>query len=386
MHYPTACVVQRAIEGEPTALGQGAGNELSASEIFGQLFCAHVSGIAVFIDVHTHIYPREYVDRLRRQTGLPRVDVSDGREYFVIFPVEDVGGGPRGRPIDTSYTTIEAKLAWMAGHRIVHAVVSLGNPWYDFLPADEAPAFARQINDILLGYSRAFPDRVSCLCALPVQDLDAALAELDRVLEAGARGIILSTRPAGLRLDERRLWPLLERLHTYRCPVLLHPHATVGGDDLGGYDHGLPLVFGFPFETTVALARLILSGALDAFPGLTLIAAHAGGTLPYLAGRLDVWYASVGGRRLRSRPGAYLGRLYYDVLAYSAPAVRCALDTAGAGRLMFGSDHPFGIADVDAVRASLDAQGLDEVDRRRIAVGNAVDVFRLQDRVPAVGR
>ncbi|MDR7400745.1 MAG: amidohydrolase family protein [Armatimonadota bacterium] len=344
----------------------------------------------MFVDVHTHIYPRAYVDRLRRQAGLPRVEESGGKEYFVIFPVEErkgrAAGASPGRPIDTSYTSIEAKLDWMARHRIVHAVVSLGNPWYDFLPADEAPVFARQINDILLGYSRAFPDRISCLCALPVQDLDAALAELDRVLEAGARGIILSTRPAGLRLDDRRLWPLLGRLHTSRCPVLLHPHATVGGDDLEGYDHGLPLVFGFPFETSVAVARLILSGALDTFPGLTFIAAHAGGTLPYLAGRLDVWYASVGGGWLRSRPGTYLGHLYYDVLTYSAPAVRCALDTAGAGRLMFGSDHPFGIADVDAVRASLDAQSLDEVDRQRIAMGNAVDLFRLQDRIPAAGR
>ncbi len=341
----------------------------------------------MFVDVHTHIYPHPYVDRLRRQRGLPRVETQGGRDVFVIFPSEEGGDRPaRGRPMDATYVSIEAKLEWMAEHGIVHSVVSLGNPWYDFLPADEAPAVAREVNDILLAYSRAYPDRISVLCALPVQDLSAALTELDRVVQAGARGVILSTRPAGMRLDDPRLRPLLERLHQHRCPVLLHPHATVGGDDLSGYDHGLPLVFGFPFETTVAVARLILSGALDAWPGLTLIAAHAGGTLPYLAGRLDVWYASVGGSWLHHRPGAYLPRLYYDILTYHAPAVRCALLTAGPERLMFGSDHPFGIADAGAVRASLNAQDLDDADRRRIAVTNAVELFRLQDRVPAVHR
>jgi predicted TIM-barrel fold metal-dependent hydrolase len=339
----------------------------------------------VFIDVHTHIYPRAYVDRLARQTDLPRVETFAGREYFVIFPTEAdrPPGTPRGRPMDAGYVSIEAKLAWMDAHEITHALVSLGNPWYDFLPPDEAPACAREVNDVLLGYSRAHPDRISCLCALPAQDVAAARAELDRVVEEGARGVILSTRPGGRLLDDRALWPLWERLHHHRCPVLLHPHATVGGPDLSGYDHGLPLVFGFTFETTLAVARLILSGALDAFPGLRIVAAHAGGTLPYLAGRLDVWYASVGGRWLAQRPGAYLARLYYDVLTYHAPAVRCALDTAGPARVMFGSDHPFGIADVAAVRASLDAQHLDDADRQRVAWANAAELFGLQDRVPA---
>lgn len=379
-------MVRQIIESAPTARGQGEGNELPTSEILRQLFCGRVSSITVFVDVHTHIYPREYVDRLRQQTGVPRVDVSGSKEYFVIFAVEDTGSGPRGRPIDASYSTIEAKLAWMTEHQIVHSVVSLGNPWYDFLPPDEAPVFARRINDILLEAVRRHPERLSCLCALPVQDLTAALAELDRVIHAGARGIILSTRPGGLRLDDRRLWPLFERLHAYRCPVLLHPHATIGGEDLAGYDHGLPLVFGFPFETTVAVARLILSGALDAFPHLTVIAAHAGGTLPYLAGRLNTWYASVEGKWLPHRPSAYLARLYYDVLTYSPPAVRCVLDMGGPGRLLFGTDHPFGIADVDAVRASLDIHDLDTTDRHRIAYLNAIDLFGLRDRIPVPER
>ncbi|MGQ0572361.1 MAG: amidohydrolase family protein [Armatimonadota bacterium] len=335
----------------------------------------------MIIDVHSHIYPRQYVERLKRRRTIPRVEEVDGQEFFIIFAPEESGrteGGPPGRPLDASYYEITTKLSWMDAHGISHSVISLGNPWYDFLPAEEAPAFARQTNDLLLDLVRRWPDRLSCYAALPLQDLGAALTELDRVAEAGVKGIILSTRPGGLRLDDHALWPLYERLERLGLPVLLHPHYTLGADELDGYDHALPLVFGFPFETTVALARLILSGALDTFPRLRLIAAHLGGTLPYLAGRLDVWYRSVGGRSLRQPPSRYLTGFFYDTLAYHAPAITCALRLVGPGCLLFGSDHPFGIADVDAVRASLTAQGLSSEDYGRIGARNARTLFGVQ--------
>ncbi|MGQ0550619.1 MAG: amidohydrolase family protein [Armatimonadota bacterium] len=330
------------------------------------------------IDIHSHIYPRPYIERLKRQQGIPRVEEVGGREFFIIFEPEESArtkGRPPGRLMDRSYYEVTAKLASMDAHEIAHSVISLGNPWYDFLPAEEAPAFAREINDLLLDLVRSRPDRLSCYAALPFPDLRAALAELDRVAAAGAKGIILSTRPGGLRLDDRALWSLFERLERLGLPVLLHPHYTIGAEDLDGYDHALPLVFGFPFETTIAVARLILSGALDAFPRLRLIAAHLGGTMLYLAGRLDTWHRSVGGAGLRQPPSRYLTGLFYDVLAYHAPAIACALRLVGPGRLLFGSDHPFGIADVGAVRTSLNDQGLSPVEYERIAGGNARTLF-----------
>ncbi len=335
---------------------------------------------SVIIDVHSHIYPRPYVDRLKLQQGIPRVAEVEGREFFIIFEPE-VSAGTEGRPpgrlMDSNYSEVTAKLAYMDAHGIAHSVISLGNPWYDFLPSEEAPAFAREINDLLLDLVRRWPDRLSCYAALPFPDLGAALAELDRAAAAGAKGVILSTRPGGLRLDDRALMPLYGRLEHLGLPVLLHPHYTIGAEDLDGYDHALPLVFGFPFETTVALARLILSGALDAFPRLRVIAAHLGGTMPYLAGRLDVWYRSVGGAGLRQPPSRYLAGLFYDALAYHAPAIACALRLVGPGCLLFGTDHPFGIADVEAVRASLAAQDLSAEEYRRITEHNARGLFGL---------
>ncbi len=333
------------------------------------------------VDIHTHFYPRPYIERLKQQQGIPRVEERAGQEFFVIFSSEEASRDSRssaGRPLNLSFSDIDVKLAWMRTHNIEHSIISLGNPWFDFLPVEEAHGFARQINDLFLELTQRYSTRLSCYAALPVQNLSAALAEVVRVADAGARGVILSTRPGGFRLDDRQLWPVYGELERRGLPVLIHPHYALGGEDLHGYNHGLPVVFGFPFETTVAVARLILCGALDTFPNLQFIAAHLGGTLPYLAGRLDVWYASVGGTHIRQRPSEYLKSMYYDLLVYHAPAVACALMLVGPDRLLFGSDHPFGIADVPAVRASLLAQLLTDHERSQIEEGNAKKLFGLK--------
>ncbi len=331
------------------------------------------------IDVHTHFYPRLYIDRLKAERGIPRVEVRNGREFFVAFASEAGNASPmRGRPIDQSYYEITEKLIWMDQHGIQHSIISLGNPWFEILTAAEAPMFAMRVNDIFLELARQHPGRLSWYGALPVQHLPSALDEVERIARAGARGVILSTRPGGVFLDDRSLWPLFERLQALRLPILIHPHYTLGDEALHGYDHGLPLVFGFPFETTLAVARLILSGALDAFPTLRVIVAHLGGTLPYLAGRFDVWHSSVGGGILREPPSRYLARLYYDALVYHRAALACGVEVAGVGHVMFGSDHPFAIADVAAVRASLAAHRLTSEDYVKIDRGNAIELFRIE--------
>ncbi len=332
------------------------------------------------VDIHTHFYPRLYIDRLKAEQGIPRIEQREGREFFVVFASEEseiVPRHARGRPIDEQYYEIDEKVQWMDEQGITYSIISLGNPWFDFLPSTEAPVFAERVNDLLARAVRQHPGRLGWYGALPVQHLFSALEEVERIAHAGARGVILSTRPGGLSLDNRKLWPLFERLQALRLPVFIHPHYTLGAEALQGYDHGLPLVFGFPFETTVAVARLILSGVFDVFPDLHAVAAHLGGTLPYLAGRLDVWYSSVGGKTLRKPPSYYLTKLYYDALAYHPAPLACGLSVAGAGRIMFGSDHPFAIADVSSVRASLTDQGLSREAFERIDRLNAIELFRL---------
>src|SRR5262249_55855198 len=136
-------------------------------------------------------------------------------------------------------------------------------------------------------------------------------------------------------------------------PLYLHPHdSPLAVDDR--YGHVLPVAVGFPFETTIAVTRLLLSGVLDRFPGLRIVIPHGGGTLPYLSGRLDA-----AGRGMSPTIARDLGRLYFDVVVYSPAPIRTLLEFVEPDHLLFGTDHPYRLgapsANRDAVRAALGA-------------------------------
>lgn len=127
--------------------------------------------------------------------------------------------------------------------------------------------------------------------------------------------------------------------------IFLHPHYSVPSELFGPLENGhvLPLALGFPFETTIAVSRMILSGVFDRIPHLKMMIAHSGGTLPFLAGRLDscVLHDPLLTGRLAKAPSDYLKMLYYDAVAYHPAGLQCAIDLVGSKRIMFGTDHPF---------------------------------------------
>lgn len=145
-------------------------------------------------------------------------------------------------------------------------------------------------------------------------------------------------------LDDPTLLPLFQTIERLGLVIFLHPHYGVGVESFGtGYGHALFLALGFTFETTTAVSRLICSGMLDKVPDLKLLLAHTGGTLPFLAGRLD---SCVEGDphlqgKLKLKPSEYLQKMYYDSISYHQPTLACARQFVGDERLMFGTDHPF---------------------------------------------
>jgi aminocarboxymuconate-semialdehyde decarboxylase len=184
-----------------------------------------------------------------------------------------------------AYFDLGYKLAYMDQHGIDVSVLSLGNPWVDFMPSAEAAWWARSLNEDLEFLCSA-TSRLHAFGALPMQNVPAARDELRRLaILPHIHGAIIGTRPGGLHLDDPVLDPVWAEAG--RVPLFIHPHYILGADWMAGYGHAVFLGLGFTLETTTAVTRLILSGALDRHPGLTLILAHGGGALPYLAGRLD---------------------------------------------------------------------------------------------------
>ena len=301
--------------------------------------------IAPAIDVHSHVYPNRYVALLRARNAVPRIVTRDGQDRMLILPNEDADSSTSaGRPIGSEYWDAGRKIAFMNHHGITVSVVSPANPWLDFLPNAEAAPIATDVNEDIEAFCAAGSGRLYGMGLLPMRDPAAAAMELGRIARLPhLRGAVIGTTGAGQGLDDPALDPVWAAAERDGLMIFAHPHYGLGNEALAGYGHAMPLALGFPFETTAAVARLILGGALDRFPDLRLMAAHAGGVLPYLAARLDACVA--GDRhspvRLRHEPSAYLGRMFFDAIGYQAPTLALLMALVGKDRIMFGTDHPF---------------------------------------------
>ncbi|KAI8848191.1 hypothetical protein BC829DRAFT_394627 [Chytridium lagenaria] len=302
------------------------------------------------VDVHTHVYLPRYMETLRSRTNVPRVFKNDkGQERLIILPQEDLDASTRtGRPVGPEYYDMSVKLSFMDKHGIDTSVVSLANPWLDFLPHAQAVTLATDLNKDLNDLCTPYGGRLFGFGVLPTgsSDVSSWVSEIRRIAGMGnMRGAIIGTKGLGKGLDDKELVPFYKEAAETGMMLFVHPHYGIGADVFGEVENGhvLPLALGFPFETTIAISRLILSGTLDLVPNLNLLLAHSGGTLPFLAGRLDscVLHDPHVASRLAHPPSSYLRRFYYDAVSYHPPALRCAAELVGADRLIFGTDHPF---------------------------------------------
>ena len=337
------------------------------------------------LDVHTHMYLPRYVDIMRKRNvnkNLPYIRKDeDGLDRLMILPGEDDEGGAGGRYIYSNYWDLDEKLEIMKKAGISGACVSLANPWLDFmLDPTEATEAARLLNNDMedMCMFEKCEGHMWGFGVLPLADPRSAVAELDRMHTENPhlRGVIMGTDGCGKGLDDPAMDIIWEKLQALGFMCFFHPHYGVGNEKFGNYGHSLLLGLGFPFETSAAVSRLILSGVLARFPKLKLLIAHSGGTLPYLSGRLDSCCAHDEHFKLDKKPSEYLKMLYYDALCYNTESVDLLMKFAGPDRLMFGTDDPFSISDPVQVWDSLSHLKLK--DRKGIVYSNAQDILGIK--------
>jgi aminocarboxymuconate-semialdehyde decarboxylase len=307
------------------------------------------------VDIHTHVYPPKYMDLLRSRTTVPYVrtfpDAPDSAR-LIILPGEDDPSTPstsRGRPIGPEYFDIKQKIAFMDLHHIDKSVISLANPWLDFLPSEEAGEAAQKINDDVNEQCALYPGRLYFFGTLPLSSTaETIVKEIERLSTLKyARGVIMGTSGLGQGLDDLKLDPVYAALQKHEQLIFLHPHyglpASVYGPRASEYGHVLPLAMGFPLETTIAVTRMLLSGVWDRFTKLNVLLAHSGGTLPFLAGRIESCIMHDGhlkqhGKTEKRRDvwDILKTNIYLDAVIYSDVGLNAALQASGADRLMFG--------------------------------------------------
>lgn len=325
------------------------------------------------VDIHTHVYPPAYMAMLKARKSVPYIhDFSlSSPPRLIILSSDDDPSIPidqRGRPIDSSYSDINVKLSFMQQHGIDCSVISLANPWLDFLAPDEAEEWAQKVNDDLESTcarvnnstiskdpsSSSKPKPLFAFGALPLSAPrpEIVVNEINRLKTLPhIKGVIMGTSGLGTGLDDPRLDPVWAALEQTQMLLFLHPHyglpdAAFGGSEaMNRYGHVLPLALGFPLETTIAVTRMLLSGVFDRFPQLRVLLAHSGGTLPFLAGRIESCishertFAANGG----STPGPRRNiwdvletNIYLDAVVYGTSGLKAAVEAGSSGRLLFG--------------------------------------------------
>jgi predicted TIM-barrel fold metal-dependent hydrolase len=319
------------------------------------------------IDCQSHLFCPEVVALMEKRKTDPRVYTKDG--------VRVIQMGDWLRKIPPHYFDVDVKLAAMDANGIAQTALSINDPGPEWFGAD-GPAVAQLLNDFVAGVVRRHPTRFFGLCVLPLQDMRASLAELDRcVRQLGMKGILLYTNLAGKFPDEPEFRPLFARAVELDVPVLLHPAKPITIDLVKGYE--MTSTLGNMFDNTIALTRLLMSGILDEFPRLKLVCPHLGGTLPYIVGRLDhqVNVLKRGPRNLQRSPSEYLRSIWLDVVSPLPLAITFGHAFSGPDRLLFSSDHPWvepGVI-IDCVRQA----GLPAADEAKLYAGNARKLFRL---------
>ena len=244
----------------------------------------------------------------------------------------------------------------MKSHYISSSVVSLANPWLDFLSSESAASVARDVNDDMSQLCSSHPGKIFALGTLPVSaPVGEVVQEVKRLktLE-GIRGIILGTTGLGKGLDDSTMDPIWSSIALTGLLVFIHPHyglpTEVFGPKLADSGHVMPLSLGFPLETTIAFTRMFLAGVFDRHPGLKVLLAHAGGAIPFLAGRIESCVQHE--RVLRDEAGKLPeGRssiwdvlkrnVWLDGVVYSAVGIKAAVDVVGKEKVLWGTDHPF---------------------------------------------
>jgi aminocarboxymuconate-semialdehyde decarboxylase len=315
------------------------------------------------IDFHSHYYPKRYIkalDEFRFRTRAENKRIYLPRTHELMWDVEK-------------------RLDNMRKLSVEKQVLSLANPWTDIFETKRAIELASAVNkeiaDIVLKYQNHFIG----LGTLPLKSVEGAISEAEKIKDLGLKGVCVGTRVGKRPLSHIYFRPVLKKLEALDLVVFMHPTAPPYVDGMNKY--GLIPTIGFPSETTLQLAMLAFSGVLRDLKNLKLVTAHLGGTIPYLIERINAssqgfYYTRFNpvkesGPELPESPGDYLKRIYVDAIAYSTPALECAIKMLGCGRLLFGTDYPLTMGSPQKIIQSIERLSLHKEEMDQIFGSNA---------------
>jgi len=328
------------------------------------------------IDIFTHVMPERYKKVLFKYAD----------RFATEKKVQDK------RPVLTDH---EARLRILGEHEEMVQVLSVTMPPVEeVVGPEEAARLARIANDEMAEMVAKYPQKyIAAIANLPLNNMDAALKETERTIkELGFKGIQIYTRVNGKPLSSDELMPLYALMAGFDLPIWIHPVRSSNQADYATETisyHQIFSIFGWPYDTTTAMTRLVFAGIFEKFPTIKFITHHCGGMIPYFADRIVVHYNN-GLERLGQKffpgltkhPIEYFRMFYNDTALNGNPsALKCGYDFFGEDRLLFGSDMPYDVGNgAISIRQTIKAiedMNIPESSKKKIYEGNARKLLHL---------
>jgi predicted TIM-barrel fold metal-dependent hydrolase len=338
----------------------------------------------VVIDFQAHLFPQSYIAEMNRIDGaviLEEPDPHSGMSYFYDKKLKC-----RINTATFQGRDIEQRLEHMDQLGIDIHVLTIPAPGADRFEGDDAVKIARVANDAIAAISGKHPKRFVGFFTLPTSSVQASLDELERsVHELGLRGFGCFANLNGQALDREELFPIYERLAKYKLPVYIHPTAPLA-TEATGIDIMPTLIFGWAFDSTVAMTRLVYGRVLERFPEINFVVADVGGVLAFFAQRaINIYSGRTEEIRqrygLKENPLDSFRRFYVDSADHPASTLRCVKDFFGVDRMVLGTNYPYGPEEgcvlVKNSLKAIDGLDLNPAEKEKILGGNAAKILRL---------
>jgi uncharacterized protein len=332
----------------------------------------------MMIDVFNHFMPKAYLDRLGA--------LIPGHPVLKAFP--------RIKPL----YDVDARRVLLDEFPGTQHVLSLANPPPELIvPSNKTPELVRIANDLLAEICRRHPDHFPAFIAsLPMNNVEASVKEADRAIkELGARGVQVFTNVAGEPLSAKKFRPVFAAMVAHDLGVWVHPMRTAQFSDYASEKESQNEIwfsFGWPYETTACMTRLIYSGIFDELPALKIVSHHMGGMIPYFSGKIKLGFRQIFFGELEKNPAAedaglkrkpldYYKMLYADTALGEVAPTRCGHAFFGTSRCLFATDAPFdaeqGHTLMQNTIAAVNALEIPQSEKDEIFSGNAKKLLKL---------
>ncbi len=348
----------------------------------------------MIIDFHAHFVPEDFLADLRagrfaptvtveRGTGRPPSDVKTGDgEKWGVMVVKETGQHSsmgRKRMLPRQATDVEMRLAHMKNTGVDKEILSAitGMTFYT-LDAGLNKEIAASLNDGLASLAKKLPDKFHCMAGVPLQDPAAAASELERAVRLGHVGVKIGSNVRGENLDDPGLDVFWDKAVSLDIPVFIHPGDIIGAKDRMK-DYQLYNFLANPLDTTIAAACLMFGGVFDRFPNLKIVLAHLGGFTPWIRGRWQRGYIERDAPKVRGsqEPENYIGNFYYDTVIHNADCLEFAVKTLGADKILYGTDSPWNIGNLEPAKEIPGLSRLSPEDQEKILVGNVKKLYKI---------